>query len=96
VWRRVEYLSAMPDRAFMGPRTLRVFLRCPDERVELTQVLSTPKGVRAIVSSPLEVNVMLTDDAPPIIDGVIIVGTTAKDRPPLRIPATRYSVATNK
>jgi hypothetical protein len=95
VWRRVGYLSAVPDRAFLGPRPFRVFLRCPDEEVELTQVLSAPEGVKAVVSSPREVTVMLSTSAPPVIDGVVRVGTTAKDRPPLRFPVSRYSVTQN-
>ncbi len=96
VWRRVPYLSAVPDRAYLGPRPYRVFLRCPDEQVELTRVLSTPEGVKAVVSSPREVTVMLmAGTAPAVIDGVVTVETTAKDRQPLRFPVTRYSVTQN-
>jgi hypothetical protein len=95
VWRRVAYLSAVPDRAYLGPRPFRVFLRCPDERVELTRVCSAPAGVKAVVSSPREVTVMLADAAPPVVDGIITVETTDKGRPPLRFPVVRYSLASD-
>ncbi len=29
-WRRVAFLSSMPERVILGPRPVRVFLRCPD------------------------------------------------------------------
>jgi hypothetical protein len=96
VWHRVEYLSSVPEEVFLGARPYRVFLRCPDERVELTRVLSAPKGIKAVVSSTREVTVMLGDDAPAVIDGIIEVGTTAEGRTPLRIPVVRSSLATAK
>jgi len=96
IWRRVAYLSTAPERAFLGPRPSRVFLRCPDDQMELTRVLSTPKGIKAVVSSPRELTVTLSDDAPAVIDGVVEVGTTAEGRPPLRVPVVRFSIANAK
>jgi hypothetical protein len=92
VWRRVEYLSTAPERALMGARPARVFLRCPDDTIELTRILSAPVGIKAVVSSPREVTVMLADAAPAVIDGFVTVATTAAARPPLRFPVVRYSV----
>jgi hypothetical protein len=91
VWRRLPFVSSLPDRVALGSRTSRVFLQCPDEAVELTAPLSVPVGVKAVLASPRELAVTLADNAPPIIDGVIEVGTTAKDGNPLRIPVIRYS-----
>jgi len=93
VWRRLPFLSALPERVALGNRPSRVFLRCADEAVELTTLLSVPGGVEAVVSSPRELTVMLAADAPPIIDGMIEVGTTAQDAQPLRVPVVRYSSA---
>jgi hypothetical protein len=36
------------------------------------------------------VTVSLTPDAPAIVDDMVEVGTTAADRPPVRIPVVRY------
>lgn len=91
VWRRVPYLSTTPARLYLGARPLRVFLRCPDEKVELTRVISAPRGVRAFVSSPREVTVMAEAGAPGMVNDVVEVGTTAKGRPPLSIPVVRYA-----
>jgi hypothetical protein len=91
LWERRTFISAVPARVVLGPRPVRVFLRCRDEEVELTKVLSTPRGVLAVVSSPREVSVRLAPDAAPIIDGVIEVATTAAEpRAPLNIPVVRY------
>ena len=91
VWQRVAYLSSVPDRVPLGAHPVRVFLRCPDESVELTRVLSAPEGVKAVVSSPREVTVRLDENAPGIIDSLVEVGTTAEGWPPLRIPVVRYA-----
>jgi hypothetical protein len=79
----------------LGLRPARVFLRCPDESVELTGVVSAPEGIKAVVSSTRELTVMLDDDAPGIIDGVVEVATTAEGRGPLRIPIVRYAPGTD-
>jgi hypothetical protein len=91
VWSRRPYMSPSPERVALGPHPARVFLRCPDEYVELTKVLSAPRGVKAVVSSTNEVTVSLTEDASEIIKGTIEVGTTASEQPPLRIPVVRYA-----
>lgn len=91
VWDRVEYVSSAPRRLVLGRAPQRVFLRCSDPSVELTQIHAAPNGVRAVLSSTRELTVMLANDAPPVIEGIIEVGTTAVDRPPLRIATFRYS-----
>ncbi len=70
---------------------IRTFLRCPDDGVELTKILSVPAGIKAVVSSTRQVTVSLADNAPGVIDGVIEIGTTAEGRPPLRLPVVRYA-----
>lgn len=90
VWQRVPFLSSVPDRILLGPRPLRIFLRCPDDSVELTKIRSTPDGVKAVVSSTREVTLQLASDAPGVINGVVEVETSATSRGPLRIPAIRY------
>jgi len=88
---RVPFLASAPSRVVLGGRPVRVFLRCPDESVELTSVISTPIGVNAVVSSPRELTATLAQDAPAILQGTIKVKTTANDRPPLEISVVRYA-----
>ena len=90
IWKRSRYLSTAPERVSLGTRPVRVFLRCPDEAVELTRVLSAPAGIRAVVSSPRELTVSPGDEAPPVLDGYVEVGTTAEGKPPLRVQIVRY------
>jgi hypothetical protein len=90
-WERVAYLSAAPAKVILGSRPVRVFLRCPDESVELTDVRSAPEGIKAVVSSTRELTVRLAPDAPGVIEGHIEVATTAEGRPPLRVPVVRYA-----
>ena len=45
VWKRVPFLSSVPERVVLGEKAARVFLRCPDESVELTHVISAPPEV---------------------------------------------------
>jgi len=90
VWQRIPFVSSIPDRVVLGTRPIRVFLRCSDESVELTRVVSSPPGVKAVLSSPRELVVQPTDYSPDVLDGVIVVGTTAADRPSLDIPLVRY------
>jgi hypothetical protein len=90
VWKRVPFLSSLPERVSLGERPMRVFLRCPDESVELTDILSAPLGIKAVVSSPRELIVKLDGKVRTTIDGTIEVGTTAKGRPPLRVPVVHY------
>ncbi len=89
-WRRVPDLSPVPDRVSLPRGPTRVFLRCPDEEVELTRVISTPNGVKAVVSSPRQLT--LSPDAAynGVIDGIVEVETTAAGRPALRVPVVRY------
>ncbi len=91
VWQRVPYLSSNPAKLYIGTRPLRAFLRCPDETVELTRIVSAPPGIKAVVSSPREVTILPAKGAPETIDGAVEVETTATDRSPLRIPVVRYA-----
>jgi hypothetical protein len=95
-WKRVPFLSSVPDRLILGRHPVRAFLRCPDESVELTKVLSIPAGVKAVVSSARALTVTLADNAPGIVDGIVEVGTTDQRRPPLRVQVVRYDLATKK
>ncbi len=96
VWQRVPYLSSTPAKINLGSRPIRAFLRCPDEAVELTRVLSAPRGIKAVVSSTREVTVAADGDAPEIMSGSVEIGTTAQNRPPLRIPVVRYAPSAHR
>ena len=76
VWQRVPLVSSIPQRVVLGKRPVRVFLRCPDESVELTRVVSSPPGVKAVITSPRELTVQPTDKVPEVLDTVVVVGTT--------------------
>jgi hypothetical protein len=91
VWQRVSYLSTSPERVVLGARPVRLFLRCPDESIELVQVLRVPIGIKAVISSVRELTVLPTEAAPAVINDFIEVGTTAPKSPPLRIPVVRYA-----
>lgn len=91
LWKRVPFLGCVPSRVSLGTRPVRVFLQCPDESVELTKVVSSPLGIKAVVSSPREVTVALTDGAPNLIDGWVEVSTTSAPRGSLRFQVVRYA-----
>jgi hypothetical protein len=91
LWERVPYLSSIPTRVQLGKRPARVFLRCQDESVELTKVVSVPSGIEAVVSSPREVTVTLRNGASNIIDGWVEVQTTSESAKPLRFQVVRYA-----
>ncbi len=91
LWKRVPFLSCAPERVILGNRPVRVFLQCPDESVELKKVVSSPVGVKAVVSSRREVTVMLAADPPNVINGWLEVDTTAASRPALRFQVVRYA-----
>jgi len=93
LWHRVPYLSAVPEKVIIGEKPVRVFLRCPDETIEITRVVSAPAGIRALVSSPREISVLLEKEAPAVIDGVIVAETSDEARGKLKIPVRRYSSA---
>lgn len=90
-WRKVPFLSSTPDRVVLGRRAVRVFLRCPDEAVELKEIRSVPRGVRATIRSTHEMTIEHDDSAGGSIDGSVEVLTTADSHPPLRIPVVRYA-----
>ncbi len=59
--------------------------------MELVKVLSSPKGVKAVVSSAREVTVSPEPDAPSVVDSAVEVETTAVGRPALKIHVVRYA-----
>lgn len=89
-WQRTPYLSSLPERVVLGASQVRVFLRCPDESVEFTEIKQAPNGVKAIIVSPREITVTLDSDPPLVIDQPLEVLTSAAGRPPLQIPIVRY------
>jgi hypothetical protein len=91
LWERVPYLSSSPARVQLGKRAVRVFLRCPDESVELTRVISAPVGIDAVVSSSREVTVALSRGAANVIDGWVEVQKTYAPAKPLRFHVVRYA-----
>ena len=91
VWKRVPFLSCVPSRVILGTRPVHVFLQCSDKSVELTNVVSSSVGIKAVVSSPREVTVMLADSPPSVINGWVEVETTAVSRPALRFQVVRYA-----
>ncbi|MDX2037718.1 MAG: hypothetical protein SFX72_13790 [Isosphaeraceae bacterium] len=93
IWKRVPELSSVPERVSLGEKPTRAFLRCSDSSIEIVKVVSTPKGVSAIVASPREIIVKLESGAPSIVEGPIVVETNFRNRQQLRIPVVRYSGA---
>ena len=91
IWDRVPYLSTVPKSVVIASRRVRVFLRCQDDTIEFTRVRRTPKGVNAVVVSPRELLVSLSNDAPTLVDGEIEVETSAEKRPLLPIHVVRRS-----
>ena len=89
-WKRVPYVSPVPDRVSLPKGPIRVFLRCPDDGVELTRVITTAVGVKAIISSPRQLTLSPDEGYQGTIDGVVEVETTAVGHPPLRVPVVRY------
>ncbi len=95
-WQRSHYLSTAPRRVTLGTRPVRVFLRCPDSKVELVEIVESPDGIKAVISGAREVTLTLGENAPGIIQGDVRVKTTASNLGPLLIPVIRYkpSIAT--
>ena len=91
VWNRVPYLSTAPERVAIATRPVRVFLRCPDDQVELLKVLSVPNGLKAVITSTRELTVMLDEHPPEILRGEIEVQTSAQGKPPLKFMVVRYA-----
>jgi hypothetical protein len=57
VWKRIPYLSSIPERVSLSHRPIRVFLRCVDDTIELTKVRSIPPCVKALITSPREISI---------------------------------------
>jgi hypothetical protein len=83
----------VPDRITLTSQPVRVFLRCPDESVELTGVVSSPRGVRAELDSLRSIRVTMTENAPDTLQDFVEVGTTSVGSQALRIPVVRYKPA---
>ncbi|AGA24745.1 DUF1573 domain-containing protein [Singulisphaera acidiphila] len=49
LWTRSEFLESIPKRVLLKEDPMRIFLRCPDDKVEFTHILSHQIGVRAFV-----------------------------------------------
>ena len=91
LWKHLPYLGTVPERAILGSHPIRVFLRCPDEAVELTDVISCSQGLKAVVSSPRILTITSSDPGKAVLEGFVEVGTTARNRSPLRIPVVKYA-----
>ena len=91
LWQRLPFIAPTPDRALLGNRPVRIFLRCPDDAVELVKVVKAPPGVKAVVSSTREVLVSLTPDASSTVSGHVEVATTAPRGATMVIPVTRVA-----
>lgn len=95
VLQHLPFVSSIPEQVYLGPKSCRVFLRCPDESVELTKITHTPPGVSAVISSPRELVVSLQSTAPAILNDYLSVATSAAGGTVLRVHLIRYSAATN-
>lgn len=91
VWQRLPFLSTVPQTVFLLKGSIRVFLRCPDEAIELERVVSSPKGVEAVIISPREMRIRAVEGAPAKIDGHIEVATNANGKKALRLKVVRYA-----
>lgn len=91
VWERRPFLASTPRKVFLGSRSVRVFLRCPDAGVELTRILVAPKGVKAVIVSPREILVSSSDECTGLIDGNIRVATSVDNGAVLDIPVVRFA-----
>lgn len=92
VWRRSAFLSTVPERAILGKNPVRVSLRCPDVNVRFTSLISSPQGIQVDISSKT-IALNLDEDAPSMIDDLVVVATSDSGRPPLRISVVRYSIS---
>ena len=90
-WRRLEFLSTIPDRIILANKSIRVFIRCKDPTVEFESIVSTPLGTSSHISLPRELILDILDTAPPSISDFLVVSTNDKSKPMIRIPVTRYS-----
>jgi len=91
LWKYLPFLSTIPERPVLGAHPIRVFLRCPDEKIELTRVVSCPLGLKAVISSPREVTILSSESGTPTLNEIIEVETSAQDRQILRIPLVKYA-----
>ena len=57
LFQRRPFLSSIPDRVVLGEQPIRVRLACPDEKVGMATVNSSPRGVIVRLTSPRELTV---------------------------------------
>lgn len=86
LWTRHPFLACLPSRVLLSRSPIRVFLRCPDDSVELTSVLASPDGVKAVISSPREVMLQRTFEAESAVNGTVDIATSDERHPKLSIP----------
>jgi hypothetical protein len=91
VWKCTPFLSSTPEKIILGDRPTRAFLRCPDEKIELVKILSSPKGVKILITSSRELTVYAGEDIPGVLDDYVTVQTSAPEPSILRIPIVRYT-----
>lgn len=93
-WQRSPFLSSIPERVVLFKRPARVFLRCPDEAVELKRIVSCPAGMRAVIASPREISVSIVNDQKQASgDSAIVVETTHDKHGILKIPVVHVGAA---
>lgn len=93
-WQRAPFLSSIPERVVLLTRPARVFLRCPDEAVELKRIVSCPAGMRAVIASPREISVSIINDQKRASDeSMIVVETTHDKHGLLKIPVVHVGAA---
>lgn len=89
-WQRVPPIRTFPERVLLADRRVRVFLHAKDKTIEFVRVLETPDGITATITSPKELSVAPLENAPPSIDGVIVIETDAPSDGIVRVPVVRY------
>ncbi|MGC8642626.1 MAG: hypothetical protein ACP5XB_22440, partial [Isosphaeraceae bacterium] len=90
LWERHPYIYCVPERALLSKKPTRVFLRCPDDRLEATKILSAPPGVGATITSPREVTISLSPSARGKIASHVDVATSDKLHPKFSIPVAKF------
>ncbi len=86
IWTHHEFITGIPERDCIGKKPVRVFLRCPDEQIELTKVVSYPTGVKVMTSSPREIIIGPTGDPRDKVEGYVRVATSDAKGRQLAVP----------
>ena len=90
LWERHPYIYCVPERALLSQKPTRIFLRCPDDRLEATKILSAPPGVGATITSPREVTISLSPSAKGKIASQVDVATSDTRHPRFSIPVAKF------